>query len=93
MKNIEQQIKNSNSTYSRWWLNQLRKLKPETPRYVSLVAKIEKELQYLERRRQLIAAAKINYPDELPVSAAVTEIKELINSHQVVIVSGETGFG
>jgi len=66
MKNIEQQIKNSNSTYSRWWLNQLRKLKPETPRYVSLVAKIEKELQYLERRRQLIAAAKINYPDELP---------------------------
>ena len=93
MKNIEQQIKNSNSTYSRWWLNQLRKLKPETPRYVSLVAKIEKELQYLERRRQLIAAAKINYPDELPVSAAVTEIKELINSHQVVIVSGETGSG
>lgn len=36
---------------------------------------------------------KINYPEELPVSAARCEIIEAISSHQVVIIAGDTGSG
>lgn len=37
--------------------------------------------------------AKINFPEELPVSARRQEIAEAIANHQVVVVSGETGSG
>ncbi|MDU3273654.1 ATP-dependent RNA helicase HrpA [Varibaculum cambriense] len=37
--------------------------------------------------------AKINFPEELPVSARRQEIVEAIANHQVVVVSGETGSG
>ena len=37
--------------------------------------------------------AKINFPEELPVSARRKEIAEAIANHQVVVVSGETGSG
>ena len=37
--------------------------------------------------------AKINFPEELPVSARRQEIAEAIANNQVVVVSGETGSG
>ncbi|MEN8188494.1 MAG: ATP-dependent RNA helicase HrpA [Thermodesulfobacteriota bacterium] len=36
---------------------------------------------------------KINYPDSLPVVNHLAEIVEAIDSHQVVVISGETGSG
>src|SRR5699024_1728557 len=36
---------------------------------------------------------KIIYPEELPVSAKRETIAQAINSHQVIIVAGETGSG
>ena len=35
----------------------------------------------------------ITFPDELPISAAVDEIRAALDAHQVVIVAGETGSG
>ncbi len=43
------------------------------------------------RRRALLPA--ITFPEDLPVSGAREEIARAIESHQVVIVSGETGSG
>ncbi|MBF0219978.1 MAG: ATP-dependent RNA helicase HrpA [Gammaproteobacteria bacterium] len=37
--------------------------------------------------------APLNYPAELPVSAAREEIKAAIAAHQVVVIAGETGSG
>lgn len=91
--NIEFEIKQSNSTYSRWWLNQLHKIKPGSARHTDLINNIEKELANLSIRRQLIAATKINYPLELPVSGEVATIKDMLAKNQVIIVSGETGSG
>ena len=39
------------------------------------------------------APAKINFPEELPVSARRQEIAEAIANNQVIVVSGETGSG
>ena len=36
---------------------------------------------------------KFEYPSELPVSAARSDIAEAVRSSQVVIVSGQTGSG
>ena len=35
----------------------------------------------------------ITFPDELPISAAVDEIRAALDAHQVVVVAGETGSG
>ncbi len=45
------------------------------------------------RRQSLHAALTITYPDELPITAHVEEIRGLLLRHQVVIVAGETGSG
>ena len=36
---------------------------------------------------------KINYPDELPITAHRDEIIAAITGHNVVIISGDTGSG
>ena len=43
--------------------------------------------------RRLAAVPKVTYPDDLPVAARKDDIAAAIRSHQVVIVSGETGSG
>ncbi len=57
-------------------------------------SKLINEVKYSAQKVQARMARipKINYPD-LPVSQRVTEIKKIINDHQVVIVAGETGSG
>jgi ATP-dependent helicase HrpA len=47
--------------------------------------------QEIERRRAL--APRLEFPEELPISAKREEIAAAIASHQVVIVCGETGSG
>ena len=39
------------------------------------------------------AAPQVTYPEALPMTARIEELKTLIASHQVVIVAGETGSG
>ena len=45
----------------------------------------------LERRRASVPA--VSYPDELPISGRVDDIRAALESHQVVVVAGETGSG
>ena len=51
----------------------------------------ERSAAEVERRRALVPV--ISYPEELPLTASVPEIRELLQQHQVVIVAGETGSG
>jgi ATP-dependent helicase HrpA len=50
----------------------------------------QSESQARQRQARL---PKITYPEELPISAKRGEIASAIQSHQVVIVCGETGSG
>ncbi len=52
---------------------------------------IDQSRSLLERRRSLIPA--VEYPPELPVSERREEVAKLIESHQVVVLCGETGSG
>ena len=45
----------------------------------------------LVRRRESVPA--LDYPPELPISAAREEIAEALANHQVIVVAGETGSG
>jgi ATP-dependent helicase HrpA len=56
-----------------------------------IAADVEKAEQRLERRRASVPA--VSYPSELPISARVDDIKAALESHQVVVVAGETGSG
>ena len=52
------------------------------------------ENNFLHNPRQAARAkAVISYPEQLPVSARIEEIKELWRTHQVIIVCGATGSG
>jgi ATP-dependent helicase HrpA len=59
------------------------------------LAVLEKRLvdarQRAERRRATVPP--VSYPDELPVSQRIDEIREAIARHPVVVVCGETGSG
>jgi len=61
----------------------------------ALMSRCEEKIQYsiskVEQRRQ--ALPKPEFPDELPVSIKLREIKKLLNEHQVIVVAGETGSG
>ncbi|MEO6185926.1 MAG: ATP-dependent RNA helicase HrpA, partial [Steroidobacteraceae bacterium] len=45
------------------------------------------------RAARVASVPALNYPEELPISAARDEIRRAIEQHQVVIVCGETGSG
>jgi ATP-dependent helicase HrpA len=66
--------------------------KPVDPRALAAVAQaIERSASERERRRSL--APTVTYPAELPVTAALPQLREAILSSQVVVVAGETGSG
>ena len=46
---------------------------------------------WIERRRALVPA--ISYPEALPITARVGDIRDALEHHQVVVVAGETGSG
>ncbi len=52
---------------------------------------IRSSQQLLQQRRQQLP--QITYPEELPISQRIEDIKQLIRSHQVVVLCGETGSG
>ncbi|MCP2159073.1 ATP-dependent helicase HrpA [Williamsia serinedens] len=52
---------------------------------------VARATQRLSRRRELVPT--LDYPADLPVSAARDEIREAIAAHQVVVIAGETGSG
>jgi ATP-dependent helicase HrpA len=56
-----------------------------------IAADVEKAEQRLARRRASVPA--VSYPEELPISARVDDIRAALESHQVVVVAGETGSG
>lgn len=58
----------------------------------ALKTAIKKSQRACELRRAAIPA-KINYPENLPVSARASEISELLRERQVLIVAGDTGSG
>ena len=57
----------------------------------AIAAEVTKAEQRLAARRA--AMPEVSYPSQLPVSARVDDIAELIRDHQVVVVAGETGSG
>lgn len=44
-------------------------------------------------RQQALDRARVEYPDELPITERVDEIRDAIDQHQVVIIAGDTGSG
>lgn len=61
-----------------------RSVKPEA---------IEASKALHEKRAALKATLRLEYPEELPISAHADVIRDLIRKHPVVIVAGETGSG
>ena len=59
--------------------------------YLKLLEKAEVSKNKLERRKAL--QPRIVFPSELPISEHRDQILEALESHQVLIVSGETGSG
>ena len=52
---------------------------------------IEKSIQV--KQTKLAAIPEIVYPEGLPISDCAEEIRQAIETHQVVIIAGETGSG
>ncbi len=73
----------------------IRQLRDSKQPFDKLQKKLEEMIASSLRKRQKRDESSIivSYPPELPISAKVPEIKNLINSNQVIIVSGSTGSG
>ena len=58
---------------------------------------LQKLLARIQNSQQIVASRSVpltvHYPEALPVSGRRQEILEALNSHQVVVVAGETGSG
>ncbi|XOV89314.1 MAG: ATP-dependent RNA helicase HrpA [Pseudomonadota bacterium] len=57
----------------------------------NLVARVERSIALAEQRRN--SAPNVTFPEALPVSQRLDDIRSAILQHQVVIISGETGSG
>ncbi|TML23105.1 MAG: DEAD/DEAH box helicase, partial [Actinobacteria bacterium] len=71
--------------------HRLRRLLDRPGDPAGLVPEIEAAEQRVAARRA--AVPEIRYPDELPITARVEDIRTAIRDHPVVIVAGETGSG
>ncbi|HEY2220681.1 ATP-dependent RNA helicase HrpA [Actinomycetospora sp.] len=75
-------------------LDGTRKIPDEAKRAGALeriAGDVERAEQRRERRRASVPT--VSYPAELPISGRVDDIKAALESHQVVVVAGETGSG
>lgn len=90
---IIDKLNNTDSPYKNYWLNQLKKHGKNQQKQEKLLTMINHELEAIDKRKTSIANLKITYPNELPVSQAVEEIKAAISKNQITIVCGETGSG
>ncbi|MDS1270586.1 ATP-dependent RNA helicase HrpA [Lipingzhangella sp. LS1_29] len=75
-------------------LDGTRKIRSNAKRS-SVVAEIATAVASAEQRlqRRRTALPEVDYPEELPVSAARTQLLDAIRDHQVVVVAGDTGSG
>ena len=77
-------------------LRQLRDLQQRGQAHDQVLARllegIAKSEAELVRRRGLLPQA-LSYPEELPVAQQRERIREAIDTHQVVILAGDTGSG
>ena len=71
-----------------WLTQQARKLDEPTQNFVD---RFERSLKIVDQKQ--LNLPKIEYNEDLPVSARKDEIIELIKNNQVVIIAGETGSG
>jgi ATP-dependent helicase HrpA len=69
-----------------------RQGKAHEPLLAAVSARLVASRALVERRRSLLPR-EIGYPDDLPVAAHREEILRAIDSHQVVILAGDTGSG
>ncbi len=60
-----------------------------------LLEKLERKLELAEKRcfKDIADAIKFSYPETLPISARVEDIKKCLDDNQVIIVCGSTGSG
>ncbi|MES9992748.1 MAG: ATP-dependent RNA helicase HrpA [Candidatus Thiodiazotropha sp.] len=76
-------------------LRSLRKREARGADYAEGLLKLWKAIrasqQCLSQRRERLP--QVSYPQALPISQRVDEIRQLIQSHQVVVLCGETGSG
>jgi len=56
-----------------------------------VLGRYQQSCDLVARRKQV--AVKIEYPEGLPVSQQIDEIRDVVRDHQVVVVAGETGSG
>lgn len=64
---------------------------PSAKRLERLREQISQSCELLEFRRRNLP--RYEFPDELPITAKAVEIQQLIQTHQVMIVCGDTGSG
>ncbi len=75
--------------------NLSRQVQQGRPVDAEILADIERRLQESESRVRARQASlpQPQYPPELPITARLDEIRELIGKHQVIVLCGETGSG
>ncbi|RTK97333.1 MAG: ATP-dependent RNA helicase HrpA [Neisseriaceae bacterium] len=92
-KSLVDRIKNLGLTFTEYWSIQLERNKSNQSKYNFWVNKITQQITSYEKRVKLLDDLQISYPDNLPVSNDVNNLKKLIQDNQVLIVCGETGSG
>ncbi|WP_202405697.1 MULTISPECIES: ATP-dependent RNA helicase HrpA [Halomonadaceae] len=89
------QIKQSLADCRQWETARILRLMgkgdPDPKNRDRIEALLQEGQEALARRRSLVPS--ISYPESLPVSERVEDIRSLLEQHQVVIVAGETGSG
>lgn len=63
----------------------------ETPAWQKFISRLAASIETVELNRQSVP--KIEYDDHLPIAKRRQELLALIQSHQVVVIAGETGSG
>ncbi|MES2624195.1 MAG: ATP-dependent RNA helicase HrpA [Pseudomonadota bacterium] len=65
---------------------------PKVQQQISTLSqRVDKSVSQYRTRQQ--AVPKVQYPEVLPVTSRVEDIKQALQQHQVVIIAGETGSG
>lgn len=79
--------------YASLWERQLKQYANKPKQLENLQQRIAKYQENILEKQNLATAIKIVYPDNLPVSQEIENIKNAIKASQVVIVCGDTGSG
>lgn len=76
-------------------INQAQRRESEGQDVTEAVAKLSAMLAQSQARLQQRQAAvpAVSFPEQLPVSQRIDDIREAIDRHQVVVIAGETGSG